>query len=43
MESLNAVLVRQALPQAERLLRLNQIAISQMRSLLVSSTMKNLK
>jgi hypothetical protein len=43
MESLNAFLVRQELPQAERLLRLNQIAISQMRSLLVSSTLKNLK
>lgn len=43
LESLNAVLVRQGLPQAERLLRLNQIAISQMRSLLASGSMKRLK
>lgn len=43
LESLNAVLVRQELPQAERLVRLNQIAISQMRSLLVSSSVKKIK
>jgi hypothetical protein len=43
LESLNAVLIRQGLSQAERLPRLNQIAITQMRSLLTSSTMKKLK
>lgn len=43
LESLNAVLVRQALPQPERLMRLNQVAITQMRSLLASSAMKRLK
>jgi hypothetical protein len=43
LESLNSVLIRQALPQAERLLRLNQIAITQMRSLLTSTSMKRLK
>jgi hypothetical protein len=43
LESLNAVLVRQGLPQPERLVRLNEIAISQMRSLLSSTSMKRLK
>lgn len=43
LESLNAVLIRQGMPQPERLTRLNQIAITQMRSLLTSSTMKKLK
>jgi hypothetical protein len=43
LESLNAVLIRQGMPQPARLTRLNQIAITQMRSLLTSSTMKKLK
>jgi len=43
LESLNSVLIRQELPQPERLLRLNQIAITQMRSLLTSPSMKRLK
>jgi hypothetical protein len=43
LESLNAVLVRQELPQPDRLIRLNQIAITQMRSLLASNSMKRLK
>jgi hypothetical protein len=43
LESLNAVLVRQGLPQPERLIRLNQIAITQMRSLLSSTSIKKLK
>jgi hypothetical protein len=34
LESLNAVLIRQGLSQADRLQKLNEIAISQMRSLL---------
>ena len=43
LESLNSVLIRQELPQPERLLRLNQIAITQMRSLLASPSMKRIK
>lgn len=42
MESLNAELIRQKLPQADRLRRLNEIAIIQMRSLLNSPTAKKL-
>jgi hypothetical protein len=42
LESINAVLIRQGLPQTERLLKLNEIAISQMKSLLNSSGMKGL-
>ncbi len=33
MESLNAVFIEQGLPQSERLIKLNQIAIHQMRVL----------
>lgn len=43
LESLNAVLVRQGLPAPERLLRLNEIAITQMRTLLADPGMKRLK
>ena len=43
LESLNAVLIRQGLTQADRLLKLNEIAISQMRTLLADNTMKRLK
>jgi len=43
LESINAVLVRQELSQSERLEKLNEIAISQMKSLLSNSTMKKLK
>ena len=43
LESLNSVLIRQELPQQERLVRLNQIAITQMRSLLSSAALKRLK
>ena len=43
LESLNAVLIRQGMPQPERLIRLNQIAITQMHSLMTSATMKKLK
>jgi hypothetical protein len=43
LESLNSVLIRQELPQPERLVRLNQIAITQMRSLLSSAALKRLK
>ncbi len=43
LESLNSVLIRQGLPQPERLRKLNEIAISQMRTLLADNTMKRLK
>lgn len=43
LEGINAELIRQGLPQSERLLQLNQVAISQMRSLLGSSSVKKLK
>jgi KilA-N domain len=43
LESINAVLIRQDLPQPERLQKLNDIAISQMKSLLNSTAMKKLK
>lgn len=43
LESLNAVLIRQGLPQPERLLKLNEIAITQMRSLLTDTNVKRLK
>ncbi len=43
MESINALLIRQGLPQNERLLQLNKVAITQMKSLLSNSSMKKLK
>lgn len=43
MESINAVLIHQGIPQPERLKQLNQIAISQMKSLLNHSGIKKLK
>jgi len=43
LESINAVLIRQGLPQNERLIKLNEIAITQMRSLLSNQTIKRLK
>lgn len=43
LESINAVLIRQGLPQSERLQKLNEIAISQIKSLLNSTGMKRLK
>ena len=42
LESLNSVLIRQDLPAPERLLRLNEIAITQMRTLLGSASLKRL-
>jgi hypothetical protein len=42
LESLNAVFIRQGFTQSERLTRLNQVAIVQMRSLLSSPSMKRL-
>ncbi|MDP2336097.1 MAG: KilA-N domain-containing protein [Bacteroidota bacterium] len=43
MESINAVLIHQGFLQNERLFQLNQIAITQMRSLLGYQNLKNLK
>ncbi len=43
MESINALLIRQGLTQNERLIQLNKVAITQMKSLLESNTIKKLK
>lgn len=43
LESINAVLIHQNLPQAERLKQLNGIAINQMKSLLSNKHIKKLK
>jgi hypothetical protein len=43
MESINAVLIQQGLQQTERLIQLNKIAITQMKSLYENSSMKKLK
>ena len=43
LESLNSVLIRQGLSQEERLRKLNEIAITQMRTLLSDTNMKRLK
>jgi hypothetical protein len=43
LESLNSVLIRQGLSQPDRLQKLNEIAISQMTTLLASNTVKRLK
>ena len=43
MESINAVLIHQGLPQNERLKQLNSIAITQMKSLLGNNNLKKLK
>ncbi|MDX2083441.1 MAG: KilA-N domain-containing protein [Rickettsiales bacterium] len=42
LESLNAELIRQKLTQSQRLLRLNEVAIIQLKSLLKNNTVKNL-
>jgi len=43
MESINALLIQQNLPQNERLIQLNKVAIAQMKSLSESNAMKKLK
>ena len=43
LEGINAELIKQNIPQSERLSKLNQIAISQMRSLIGNATIKKLK
>ena len=43
MESINALLIRQGLPQSERLVQLNSTAITQMQSLVSNREMKKLQ
>jgi hypothetical protein len=43
MESINAVLIDKGLSQSERLIELNKMAITQMRSLLNSNAVKKLR
>ena len=43
MESINALLIRQELPQNQRLVELNKVAITQMRSLAGYTNLKRLK
>ncbi len=43
LESLNAVFIKQEIPQNERLIKLNEIAISQIKSLVMSKGIKQLK
>jgi hypothetical protein len=43
LESINSVLLHQKLPQKDRIQQLNQIAISQMRSLLECRSISKLK
>ncbi|MDR1339672.1 MAG: KilA-N domain-containing protein, partial [Prevotellaceae bacterium] len=43
MESINALLIRQELPQGERLVQLNSVAITQMRSLVDNRNLRRLK
>jgi hypothetical protein len=40
MESINALLIRKELPQSERLIELNKVAITQMRSLIENKGLK---
>jgi hypothetical protein len=43
IESMNAEFIRMELPQSERMIKLNQIAINQLKSLTNNATLKNLK
>jgi len=43
MESINALLIRQGLPQSNRLVQLNNVAITQMRSLVSNRELKRLE
>jgi len=43
LESINAVLIHQKLPQSERLVQLNRIAITQMKSLVKNKNLKEMK
>jgi len=43
MESINALLIKQGLSQSDRLVQLNQVAISQMTSLVGDDRIKQLR
>ncbi|MFA7445702.1 MAG: KilA-N domain-containing protein [Flavobacteriaceae bacterium] len=43
LESINALLIQQGLSQSERLIQLNKVAITQMKSLIESKTIKKIK
>ena len=43
LESINALLIQQGLSQSDRLIQLNKVAITQMKSLIESKTIKKLK
>jgi hypothetical protein len=43
MESINAILIHQGLTQSERLVQLNKVAITQMKSLIQNQNLKKLK
>ena len=43
MESINALLIQQGVPQNERLMQLNKVAVTQMRSLVENKSVKKLK
>lgn len=43
MESINALLIQQGIPQSDRLIQLNKVAITQMKSLLENNAIKKLK
>jgi hypothetical protein len=43
MESINALLIQQGLSQSERVIQLNKVAITQMKSLLANNAIKKLK
>lgn len=43
LESINSVLISQGLKQKERLIKLNEIAITQMKSLIENNQTKKLK
>jgi hypothetical protein len=43
MESINAVMLHQGLPQSERIVQLNNIAISQLKSLAGNYQLRKLK
>ena len=43
MESINALLIEQQLSQSDRLIQLNNVAITQMKSLIENKNMKRLK
>lgn len=43
LESINALLIQQGLSQSNRVIELNKVAITQMKSLMKSGVLKNLK